>query len=84
MWLPAVELALAVTLVVMAITQIILPLGRGEPLLPLLWSKEKRLQVKEKRLRQQIFEHHLEEEVEELEQTKKQQQQEDTKCHQPE
>lgn len=65
-WL-LIEIVAAVVLVVGWVTQIVIPMGRGEPAFPLFWSKQRRLEIKEKRLRQTIFEQHLEEDVDNLE-----------------
>ena len=67
MLLWVVEILLFILLLSMWVTQILNPLLRDEPLFPLFWSKEFRLEMKEKRLRQQIHEHDLEDAVDMLE-----------------
>lgn len=67
MFLFYVELFVAIIFVVGWITQVVLPTKRGEPKFPLFWSREQRLVVKEKRIRQQLNETKLEERVESLE-----------------
>ena len=71
MLLRVIEILLAVLLVVGWVTQMLNPLLRGEPLFPLFWSKQRKLEMKEKRLRQQIHEHSLEDAVEDLEEEAK-------------
>ena len=65
----AVEILLAALVVAGWVTQVLKPLLRGDPLFPLFWSKARKLEMKEKRLRQQIHEHSLEDAVEDLEET---------------
>ena len=48
------------------LSQIVLPVFKGDPILPVLWTKENQLQSEKHKLEQLLREQHTSEEVEEL------------------
>lgn len=60
------EIALIVGLVWLIVTQVLIPALKGEPLFPLVWTKQTRLDAEKARLSQQLTEQDTAKDVERL------------------